>query len=336
MPALRTELTEIVTGLGMLGFGTLEEALAARPREMLNVQAAHWNRLQEALDACQFRGEFDAAWRNGLAFLQASSGLRNRRPLRVEWKGQYQTPGYDLIPADLRVDHVYLVSCKYLSRVLFNPSPSHLFDRLLADRKGSNQVDWYMEVSADAYRSFYAEVRRQMSSEVALPQRIQDLESRHRARLKSSLPVSWSPNLHQAYLEFCIAVSHASAERWRSNLTTARTREEMLWRLLRFAGAPYFVLGASGRDVLRLHIYTPWDWRRDFSLRSFIVAADAQAGQPLVRWRAVVRRLADRSDNVLQGHVEIRWSHGRFCGNPEAKVYLDTPHAEVPGYAILR
>jgi hypothetical protein len=35
------------------------------------------------------------------------------------------------------------------------------------------------------------------------------------------------------------------------------------------------------------------------------------------------------------GHVEIRWSHRPFCGLPEAKVYLDTPHAHVPGYRRL-
>ena len=37
----------------------------------------------------------------------------------------------------------------------------------------------------------------------------------------------------------------------------------------------------------------------------------------------------------MRGHVEVRWSHGRFCGPPEAKVYLDTPHADVPGYFPL-
>jgi hypothetical protein len=33
--------------------------------------------------------------------------------------------------------------------------------------------------------------------------------------------------------------------------------------------------------------------------------------------------------------VEIRWSHGRFAQPPEAKVYLDTPMADLPGYHPL-
>ena len=56
----------------------------------------------------------------------------------------------------------------------------------------------------------------------------------------------------------------------------------------------------------------------------------------MVAWHAVVRRRSDRADLGVDGHVEVRWSHGRFCGPPEAKVYLDTPHAEVPGYFPLQ
>jgi hypothetical protein len=31
----------------------------------------------------------------------------------------------------------------------------------------------------------------------------------------------------------------------------------------------------------------------------------------------------------------LRWSHGKFSGNPEAKVYLTTPPHDVPGYTQL-
>ena len=69
-------------------------------------------------------------------------------------------------------------------------------------------------------------------------------------------------------------------------------------------------------------------------MRSFEPAA-TEAGQAIVGWRAVVRDLAADVDVEVDGHVEIRWSHGRFGGPPEAKVYLDTPHARVPGYFPL-
>ena len=38
---------------------------------------------------------------------------------------------------------------------------------------------------------------------------------------------------------------------------------------------------------------------------------------------------------IVSGYVEIRWSHRRFGAPPEAKVHLETPHAQVPGYFAL-
>ena len=135
--------------------------------------------------------------------------------------------------------------------------------------------------------------------------------------------------------DFTYAVAYASAGRWSDQLRTDRQQEEMLWRLLRFQAAPYFVLGASPSDEpLRYRVGTPWDFRDRFTVRGFDVWADA-AGQPLVRWRAdVIDRTDDRLRSV-EGHVEVRWSHGRFAQMPEAKVYLDTPHHDVAGYHPL-
>ena len=116
MPNLSTEVTEVITGWGTLGFQTVDEALQARGAVMIDVSDAVWNRVGSAVADEHFEAIAKAAWENGCAFLGAEDGLRNRRPLRVEWRGPNQTPGFDLLPVDLRIDHVFLVSCKYLSR----------------------------------------------------------------------------------------------------------------------------------------------------------------------------------------------------------------------------
>ena len=54
MPALRTEITEIVTGLGMLGIESLNVALDARPAEMVNVTAQDFDRLARARASGQY------------------------------------------------------------------------------------------------------------------------------------------------------------------------------------------------------------------------------------------------------------------------------------------
>ena len=152
----------------------------------------------------------------------------------------------------------------------------------------------------------------------------------------------------------CRAFSEAPVCATCANLGRDRS---LLWRLLRLASAPYFVLGTGPRSSLRLRVDTPWDWNQAFELRRFDIEAQP-GGQARVGWRARIRSRADpgidrgadapvvdgsmadrralgAGEVEVAGHVEIRWSHGRFGGHPEAKVYLDTPHAQVPGYHPL-
>ena len=104
--------------------------------------------------------------------------------------------------------------------------------------------------------------------------------------------------------------------------------------MLRITTATYFVLGSDRASSLRLRVDSAWDWQQSYELRSFRVIARS-AGQPEVGWHAVVQRRRDGAEIPVDGHIEVRWSHARFAGDPEAKVYIDTPHAEIPGYNAL-
>jgi len=328
----RTETTELATGLGMLGAASLADALADRPAELVGVDDPTFDRLRQAVADPSLCRLAASAFANGAAFRQASDGLRGRRPARIEWKGPHRPPGYDLLPADLRVDHVYLVSCKYQSRLLVNASPAHLFDRLLQVRDGDRPFDWYEAVAPEAYQALYEATR--AAVDLSLPRRPGELTPEHRRRLQRHCARRWPPEVEPVYHAFCSAVSSATADRWRASMTALRQPRALLWRLLRLADCPYYVLGASGDQPLRLRIETPWDWQQRYRLVDLQVAP-SEARQPRVEWQAdVVHRSTGRHATVC-GHVEVRWSHGRFSGMPEAKVYLDTPHHLVPGYAPL-
>ena len=332
MPSAKTEITEIVTGLAITGAPTLADALALRA--VANVGDDVWRRLADLERAGQHRAEFAAAWANGQAFLGAEQGLRGRAPRLVEWKGPTQAPGDEVVPADLRVDHVWLVSCKYLSKVLANAAPSRLFDRGLAGGPTRAAGDWYAEVAPDAYQALFAQVRLELGTRAALPPHAVDLTPSHRAELRAYLDAGWSADAQAAYRELAVAVGKASAERWKATLAKRPDAEAVLWRLLRIGSAPYFVLGATRERTLRIRVMTPWDWRQAYELRRFDVWGD-DAGQPQVRWQARVRSRAAGEEHVVDGHVQVRWSHGRFGKPPEAKAYLDTPHHRVPGYVPL-
>ena len=337
MADLRTEVTEICTGLAMLGYRELDHALGVRPRLVTNVTEAHFDRLAEARDAGRYTDEFETAWANGQRFAFSDEGLRGRSPWWVEWKGPHRPPAYEQIPADLRIDHVYLISCKYGSDILMNSSPSHLFERMLAERRSAGAVDWYQAVSPDAYQDLWHSCRGAFDAGGALPERAEQLTPADRKLAKQSFKQfgrSWPcDEATEAYRWLAVDVSNRSAAIWKENLE--RDPEEMLWRLLRFAPSPYFVLGRSsdGRP-LHYRVATPWDFRQRYELKAFDTWGDA-VGQPLVRWRAEIRTVGTGEMTSVDGHVEVRWSHGRFGGMPEAKIYLDTPHHEVPGYVPL-
>jgi hypothetical protein len=168
-----------------------------------------------------------------------------------------------------------------------------------------------------------------------LPERASDLTSDQRDALGRWLRSGWPEGAKADYGRLSAAVAASSVRRWEAALDAGRgAGESMLWRLLRVGSAPYFVLGSSAARSLRLRIATSWDWRQRYVLSAFTVTAQA-GGQPRVGWSARVRDRATHETHEVTGHIEVRWSHGRFGGPPEAKGYLDTPHHLVPGYCTL-
>ncbi|HLX87541.1 MAG TPA: hypothetical protein VKR22_03630 [Acidimicrobiales bacterium] len=333
MPDDRTTVTELATALGTLALASPAQALRARPAELALTQDT-WERLDALHASGRFATEFAAAWENGQAFLHAPDALRGRPPRLVEWTGGWRPPGDEAAPVDLRIDHVYLVSCKYLSRAIANPSPARLFDGLLATSGSWSQRDWYEEVAPEAYLELYRACR-ETTGLRALPDDPALLTGAQRQLLRRSLPGRAYPAPAQAaYRRLCDEVSRRSAERWAANASTPADKQRLTWRLLRIGNAPYFLLGADPGRPLRLRVASPWDWRAAFELLDLAISA-ADAGQPRVDWAIRYRRRGDRQELETRGHVEIRWSHGRFAQPPEAKVYLDTPTDELPGYFPL-
>jgi hypothetical protein len=230
------------------------------------------------------------------------------------------------------VDHVYLVSCKYLSRIVLNASPPYLFDRLLVGGHGHRSPDWYRTVAPDEFQSFYEVVRRLVAPD--LPPTVELLTLEDRQELARGLVGRWPKELLPEASRFAQIVAERSANRWRAALDSAGAAERLLWRLLRIGSAPYFVLGTDRSASLRLRIETPWDWKQSHRVVSFDIGTQASE-QPVVTWRATVEDVRSATRVELVGHIEIRWSHGKFKSSPEAKVYLDTPHHQVPGYVPL-
>jgi hypothetical protein len=224
---------------------------------------------------------------------------------------------------------VFIVSCKNLSKVLLNPSPAALFHSALRNQDLGGH-DWYEEIAPVELARLYAAAVRYLGL-AGFPGSPSELTRDQRDILKKQLVRKWPDAVAPELAAFVSAVSTRSADLLKSTLATKRDRERFYWRLLRIHSAPYFILGRQPSGPTRLRVLTPWDFRRRFAFYGLEVSP-ASAGQPQVQWQASFADLESGANREMTGHIEIRWSHGRFCGAAESKIYLDTPHGDACGY----
>ena len=330
--AASTKVSEIATALGMLR-PTLPEAMSHRPTELVGVTDQAWQQLLELHDAGAHSKLFTKAFTNGRVFARSDRGLRQRHPNTVEWSGPFQARWTSAIPADLRVDDVYLVSCKYDSKILHNTSPTRFFESRLMESSRTTGP-WFDSVALEQYQVYFLAVRSHYGLN-GISSDVTKLDAEDRLILKQALPRQMSDELSGEQAVFCQAMATASVERWRKSVTSQRQRQEFALSLLRIPQAIYFLLGVDGPTSLRFKVASRWDWAKQYEVRELNMSARHGAMQPTVDWRLVVTDCVSQTNLVVDGHVEVRWSHGRFLGAPEAKVKLDTALRAVPGYIDL-
>jgi hypothetical protein len=269
---------------------------------------------------------------NGQAF--RSRVLKGRRPDRLEWSAGHRNTWLSDIPRDLTVDGVWFIQAKYDSTCVLNTAPATLVDHLLLDDGAGTRDSWFEAVALDALQEYYRFVRGRAPDGDDLPGDVRDLDRAHRGALKVFMRAT-TPTAAEddAYRALSRAVSLETALRWEHRLraSTPSQRTQMLFRMLRIAGGPYWLLGTKGTRPVQLAVADTRTWRERFALKRFTVRA-ANAGQPQVDWRASIADVVSGEAHQVEGLCEIRWSHGKLQGHPECKVQVTTPLAALPGY----
>jgi hypothetical protein len=336
----RTRLTELATAVGLFYEPSEVELADLGEIEVPGVDEAIWKPavLPAAAVGANRRDLLLRALDNGRTFRLVV--LRGRFPERVEWLGGSRSVWASDVPRDLTVDGVWFIQAKYDSTCVLNTSPSAMFDHLLAEEPAVVRESWFSAVAPRELQRYYDAVRTTVDGgdlEVPLPADVRDLGPEARATVKAAMRsgsgVEPTVSEARAYAELTEAVSAATARRWQRNLasTTAPQRTQMLFRMLRIAGGPYWLLGTKGSAPVRLAVCDTRSWRERFTLGRFSVA-DPHAGQPQVDWRADVTDRASGEVHRVEGFCEVRWSHGKLQGMPECKVQVRTPLADLPGY----
>lgn len=334
MASARTQLTELGTAVGLCWDPGGRWPDSVESTEVPGIAPEVWKPIVLPATATHSPAQdlLLRALHNGHEFRRLV--LRGRRPDHVEWSGGGRAVWTSDVPRDLTVDRVWFLQAKYDSTCVLNTAPGTLVDELLADDAPPSRPSWYEEVALPELQAYYRAVRRRPGLD-HLPADVRDVDAPHRAAVKAALrsehPTSAAEE--RTYADLCAAVSVATTLRWRRRLSsaTASQRTQMLFRMLRIAGGPYWLLGTKGSAAVQLAVCDTRSWRDRFELRRFTVV-DGRAGQPQVNWRAVILERDTGVERPVEGYCEIRWSHGKLSGHPECKVQVTTALAAIPGY----
>ena len=337
MVAKKTIITELSTALGIIAPNREEQLLTSStpPTNLKGVKPSQWSKLTEYWQTKAESKLFQRSFMHGRYFsnyLRKSQVVTNAE---ISWAGPKRTTP-DSPPADLIIDIIgskIYISCKNDSKVNRNPSPMSLFKTALRNSP-VHRRNWYSEIAPREYSCLLQAATSHLGLK-DFPDDPDELTKCQGETLKSLMKRKWPKAIEDSVSKFVEAVSEKSASSLNGVIQAPEEKLDFGLRLLRIIDIEYFILGTQKNEDVRVRVMTRSEFNKKFSITGLSVTS-AHKGQPQVDWEIhVASRSSGKLPPVLshvKGHFEIRWSHGKFNGAPESKVYLETPHPSVPGY----
>lgn len=335
MATEKTEYTEISVGCGLLG------------RQVANISAAEVSNLFEGTLTVSKLKAFQSAFTNS-PFYQRLHRLgmqvrANYSPFQkivsLKWTGSVRAASSVSSSQDLLVFNSLPVSIKANSNVVYNLSPVNLFVHLPSNRRFTSRHDnWFLNLARNELEALFEVVRRHGKLQYT---NIDDFE--HRARRSgrkqvqqviAGLKSQELDRFNQLYKNMCNLVAQRSADRFNAevaNLRRLNDIEEIVGKVFfRMNSIQYLLIGIDRNKDIAVIIPSITEWRRNWVLHDIKAQPDTKCLQSVVRITVTIRNTATREIFVSKYRAEVRWSHGKFCGNPEAKLYKEFPWTDVP------
>lgn len=274
----------------------------------------------------------------------------NTQIRKIEWHGKKRQKSSVTISKDLCVNSNSYISVKANSDVVFNLSP---FNLLTAVPSGggfaTREENWFLKAAPQAYQNLYFFVRKILLEEKilhkdALPETATDFEKKAKEGTRKAIQKKLeklngklSAEFTRLYRQMCHDVALYSAKTFlenRSNVrrTQKKSADELILKtFLRLNSAPYILVENKGGEIFAVEIPDITSWSSQWNLEKVEPVADTSRGQCVVNITLHVKNKNKKSEVIeLPYHAEIRWSHGKFCGNPEGKLYKDFNWLDTP------
>ncbi len=347
MPRANTECTEISVGFGLLGIGPLN--LSQRQID------TYFEKTVDAAKYAKFLTEFLQNEKLYRKFYNVGLRLRNSYPLfynsnlkNIRWEGPTRQASTISVPRDILAVNTS-ISIKDDSNVVANLSPYTLFISLPQGISSRGRApNWYLLNDPENYQLLYSYARNtwypSFPEDVSLYHRSVKGEARKVlagiiGQEEKKKTVEYLNYQHNFYLPLCYSIAQNSAAMFNQKLaeslrgpTRNSTIQNIIRYFLRVGENKYILCGLEQGEEFAIEIpdLTTFQNRWRFRGITALPDIDIKREQCVVKFHLILEERNTRQLFETVYRAEIRWSHGRLNGNPEAKLYKEFTWTKVP------
>jgi len=335
MPTPFTEASELMVAFGLLGvdpqrstFQQINTVFAG------TLTIASYNKLLNELQNDGKKKTYRLLWEIGQKIYVHHIG--NTHISKIEWQGPQRQRSTISVSKDLCVNNNIYISVKTDSNVIFNLSPYNLFCSVpKGEALAANEANWFLYIAPSECQYLYDFIRINFI-DMQLPSHVEEFENSAKKQTRKNIQ-AWLKTLNddqqatfkQLYINMCHEVAQKSAHLFMQHLRGVRRThmrsvgELILKYFLRLNSTPYLLVGIDSKKPFAVNVPDMTSWFRDWNFDSINALPDLSRNQSVVNFVLKFKNRHSEEKIELPYHAEIRWSHGKFCGNPEGKLYKD-------------
>jgi hypothetical protein len=344
MATKKTEATELSIGFGILGVNPKDNKADVKSIFLDSLPNQKWQDYQdEYIRDEKLYGKF---FELGLQLRE----LRFKSVSQIIWAGPQQQAATASGATDLFIPSLNMpISVKNESNVVSNASPHNLFRSLPQGKAPASRAEhWFLEKDSKGYQELYSFARNLFSKQ--LPHQAVDFEEQVSRPVRDEFQDFVTKDLighnkerfEKLYATMCGNVAKSSAIEFNDHLNHLPSNERsavyetLVRQFFRIDAVPYLLVGLDKRKGFAVQIPDLTSWKRQWRVDSVLAIPDLGRGQSVVKIKVTTTDKNNRASTYEFGfRVEIRWSHGKFCGNPEGKLYKSFSWLDVPFFQKL-
>jgi len=270
----------------------------------------------------------------------------NIKDIKLKWSANGAPGTGDTVAQDLIIDNTNTrVSIKENAELFQNPSPAQVFELW---PKGmsftrARSKDWFITIANKELNDYFSACD---GPKITGQANVNDYykkvigsttingvgvkKRKHFTNHVSELHEQKNSTVLSAYQIFCNKVSIESAKVFNTNFKNTFFKKNGFYDIndltnlisvfFKMDAQEHILAGTEENDSFAVIVLDINRWKQQFAIVD-ITAKPRQAGQPEVLIEFCIKDNLSGIEYKYNFQSQIRWSHGKFCGNPEGKLY---------------